>query len=105
MAKMNAPVRSIERERKNLSKVVFFWAKMNASVKGGMERERESISKVVSKSFKRCGFLAKMNAQVTGMERGKLLLLRLSLRETREGGRLFRACFACPSKVVVFWQK
>ena len=39
---MIAPVRCMERERENLSKVVFFLAKINAPVRG-MERERESF--------------------------------------------------------------
>ena len=46
-AKMFAPVRGIERERENLSKVVVLLAKINAPVRG-MERE--------SKSFKSGGF-------------------------------------------------
>ena len=42
MAKIDAPVRGMERERKNFSKVVVLLAKINAPVRG-MERERKSF--------------------------------------------------------------
>ena len=47
MAKINALVRGMEKERKSL-KSGFFLAKINAPVRGmERERERENLSKVV----------------------------------------------------------